>query len=108
MIIYKGKYVVSEFGEVWNIKTKKKIKPHVHEGRKGSFYLRYTLDGKHIKAHRLVYICFNGPIPKDMQLDHYDGNSFNNYKKNIIAVTPEQNRMKKRSYRHYMQITMDK
>lgn len=42
-------------------------------------------------AHRLIWIWHHGPIPKGMQIDHKDGNPFNNLIENLRLATPLQN-----------------
>jgi hypothetical protein len=56
-------------------------------GRKDDFY-----------AHRIISEMFDGPIPEGIQIDHADGNPFNNRRSNHRRATPTQNR-------HNMRIT---
>lgn len=43
------------------------------------------------KAHRVVWILFNGPIPEGMYIDHIDGNTQNNAICNLRLVTNKMN-----------------
>jgi len=91
-------YTVSSIGEVWN-KEGKKMKPYVHASR-GIFYLRYSLAGKKIFAHKLVAKLF---IVNEFtsQVDHIDGNPFNNHIKNLELVSGKKNMCKRRKYLEY-------
>lgn len=42
-------------------------------------------------AHRIIWEMVNGSIPKDMVIDHIDGNTLNNKLENLRLVTREQN-----------------
>jgi hypothetical protein len=49
-------------------------------------------------AHRIISEMFDGPIPEGIQIDHKDGNAFNNRRSNHRRATVTQNR-------HNMRIT---
>ena len=44
-----------------------------------------TINKKHYKTHRLVYLMFHGFMPKE--IDHIDGNSLNNNIENLRPAT---------------------
>lgn len=44
-----------------------------------------------IRLHRVIYELVNGPIPKDLVIDHIDGNKTNNLLANLRLVTPQEN-----------------
>lgn len=46
---------------------------------------------KKLYVHRLVYMAFNGEIPKGMEIDHISGERGNNSLNNLRLVTHEQN-----------------
>ena len=53
-------------------------------------YLKYGHRGS-CSVHRAVWETFNGPIPKGMEIDHIDGDSFNNKLSNLKLVTHAEN-----------------
>lgn len=55
-----------------------------------SGYKRFR--NKHV--HRLVYEAFIGQIPKDMTVDHIDGNKLNNHYLNLQILSRGENSQK--------------
>ena len=46
------------------------------------------------KIHRFVWECFNGLIPKGLQIDHKDNHKTNNKIKTLQLLTPKENQNK--------------
>lgn len=57
------------------------------------WYVNLTHNGikKDYRVHRLVYITYKGNIPKNMVIDHIDGNTSNNNINNLRCVTQSKN-----------------
>lgn len=57
------------------------------------WYVNLTHNGikKEYRVHRLVYITYKGNIPKNMVIDHIDGNTSNNNINNLRCVTQSKN-----------------
>ena len=61
-------------------------------------YLRFNASyglNKKFLVHRVVWECFNGPIPENMDIDHIDSNPKNNSLNNLQLLTHKEN-LKKR------------
>lgn len=46
---------------------------------------------RYVYAHRIVYLVHHGDIPDGMQINHKDGNKWNNHPKNLECVTHREN-----------------
>jgi len=86
-------YWCSEFGDIYSTygnKIKKLSAPYDKYG-----YLRATLcasDRRHdLKVHQVVAKTFIGEIPKNMVVNHKDGNRTNNRFENLEYCTPADN-----------------
>lgn len=57
------------------------------------WYVNLTHNGikKDYRVHRLVYITYKGNIPKNMVINHIDGNTSNNNINNLRCVTQSKN-----------------
>jgi len=78
-------------GEIY---WKTKISRIVKVGKKaGSFdakgYKEVGIKGKSYKVHRVIYMMFNGYLPKE--IDHIDNNKANNRIENLRDATSSQN-----------------
>lgn len=59
--------------------------------RKDTSYRAITIKGKKYYAHRIAWEMINGPIPKEMCVDHIDGNGLNNAISNLRIVSLSDN-----------------
>jgi len=57
----------------------------------GQGYWNVGVDGRYVKAHRLIWEMFNPKIKKGMQIDHIDGNRKNNILSNLRIANQSQN-----------------
>ena len=87
---FEGNYKVNNNGEVINVKTNKLLKPN-YSGR----YLYYSLskNNKPIykKIHRLIAENFIENLYNKPQVNHIDGNRWNNKIENLEWVTASEN-----------------
>lgn len=60
--------------------------------RRSDGYVRITIDGMSDYAHRWAWRFVNGPIPRDMEIDHIDHDPSNNTIRNLRLVTRSGNR----------------
>lgn len=83
-----GKYWVSEYGDVYVIRTgyKLNIKPCKLSG-----YYKIGNDTGFYSLHRLVYSSFVGEIPEGLQINHIDGDKGNNHISNLEVCTAQEN-----------------
>lgn len=54
-------------------------------------YRRVMFDNKQWATHRIIWTMFNGEIPKNMQIDHIDGNPNNNAIENLRLASNADN-----------------
>lgn len=82
---------VSMLGDIYL--NDKELKQYESGGHKGNSYLKVVavIDNEHIYAHRLVWLAFNGTIPKGMQINHKNGKKNNNHISNLELVTCSEN-----------------
>ncbi|MDN6414808.1 HNH endonuclease [Staphylococcus gallinarum] len=80
-------YQVSSKGNVRNKRTDRILAQWIHDGR----YKRVSFNGKGHRVHRLVALYFiDNPLNKE-EVNHIDGNKFNNNVENLEWVTGEEN-----------------
>ena len=88
-------YLVSKSGQLYNTKTKRFIYAYRHQSRVNK-YLRAGLysAGKCTRyfLHELVLLAWTGPKPYKYEVDHIDGNTFNNNLNNLEYVTSSENK----------------
>jgi hypothetical protein len=72
------RYYIERLANVYSV-TKighnvKKLKPMINTNG----YVRYHINKKNLRAHRLVYEAYKGKIPQGYCINHIDGNKVNN------------------------------
>lgn len=84
-------YLVSENGQIYSTKTNSYLIPAI--GTDGRYQVCLSINGKSIteKVHIIVYTTYVGKIPENFTIDHIDENFYNNYYKNLEAVTRSEN-----------------
>lgn len=58
---------------------------------KQSGYVKLCYNGKAYQAHRIVWEMFNSPIPKGMEIDHFNRNRSDNRIENLRLATRSEN-----------------
>lgn len=84
-------YYCSKEGEIYSKKSNKILKLQKHTAGYFIFNIFEKSKGKSYYAHRYVYECFYGKIPKDKEVDYIDNNKTNNNIKNLQLLTPKEN-----------------
>ena len=84
-------YLVTEFGDIYNILTWHKLTPC--EDSSGRYRVCLTINGKCITAsvHKIVYIAFYGNYDNNLTINHIDEDFNNNYYENLEQVSREEN-----------------
>ena len=79
----KTKYLISNYGRVYSLKTKKFLKPH--SDKDGYYDVCLHHNGRHyIRIHRLVAMVFIPKLDKNKnQINHKNGKKKDNKKKNL-------------------------
>ena len=108
---YEGLYEISNLGNIKSlsreikysagktIKIKERmLKPTLRTDGYLSIGLHQNNIGKTHQIHRLVYISFNGDIPKKLQIDHINDNRSDNRLSNLRLLTHRLNTA--RGFRH--------
>jgi hypothetical protein len=62
---------------------------HIRKGTRP--YVRLSLQGRNLYAHRIVWELCKGPIPDGVEIDHRNGNSLDNRLINLRAVNHMKN-----------------
>jgi hypothetical protein len=94
-MIFKGepgsRYIVSEYGDVFNLVTGTYMKTHLHKGYKCIMMSMGVHKRKRLKVHQLVCIAFHGPRPPGLVVNHKDANKLNNHYTNLEWITHGEN-----------------
>ncbi len=103
---YEGLYGINKIGEIlsysrnrlgmnnsFSYRNERLLK---QTGKNQNDYLGVSLYDRDKKKHRilvhkLVYLTFKGEIPQGKQINHIDGNKFNNNFSNLEVCTPKEN-----------------
>ena len=80
-------YSISNKGRVWSKRRDKFLKPSVNS----SDYKKVVLDGKNLYVHRLVAEVFCDNKNQYNEVNHIDGNKWNNNYNNLEWVTKSEN-----------------
>lgn len=83
-------YLISEYGEIFNIKLNKKVLEQISEGYKCVTLRHINGKRKTFKVHRLVAFAFLGNS-NNLEINHKDGNKCNNYYENLEWCTHSHN-----------------
>lgn len=81
-----NKYVVYEDGRVWSMVTNRFLKPY-----ESCRYLKVKLEGKNYLVHRLVAQSFIPNREGKSDVNHIDGNKYNNHRSNLEWSTRSEN-----------------
>ena len=97
---WESKYLISPFGKVYSIKTKKILKAKINKpGRYLYVSLGSNKEKKTIAIHRLVGTHFIPNIEGKREVHHIDHNPLNNHYTNLMFVTGDENQAYAREYR---------
>ena len=90
---YENDYEVSNLGNVKTLKYNKQhlLKPSTLKRGYQVVALYKNSKRKWFLIHRIVWIAFNGPIPKEYEINHKDENKLNNSLHNLELITPSEN-----------------
>src|SRR5690554_4502138 len=83
-------YIITKEGNVFNISTKKKLKPQIRSG-----YYKVTLSNKgkikQLYIHRIVALTYISNPKQKKEVNHLDGNKLNNSVDNLEWVSRSEN-----------------
>lgn len=84
-------YSINAQGKILNIKRNEELHPTLD----GSGYPQVKLYKNGVSysfhIHKVIYVAFNGEVPKGYEIDHIDGNKTNNKLENLRCVTHKEN-----------------
>lgn len=86
-------YYATKEGKILNMSKRIELKLS-QSGSYLRFNAAYGLNKKFL-VHRVIWECFNGPIPDGMDVDHIDGNPKNNSLSNLQLLTHRDNLRKR-------------
>lgn len=92
IVVRNPRYIVSEFGDVFSLRTGKMLSTH----KAGRGYLQVQLANggsamRHEYVHQLVAEAFIGVRTAGLETMHLDSNKLNNYRENLAYGTRKQN-----------------
>lgn len=86
----------------WKISTNRNAKAGSKVGGKCSNgYISIGLLGKRYYAHRVIWEMHNGPIPKELTIDHINGVRDDNRIENLQLLTQTQNNQRRFNTKGY-------
>jgi hypothetical protein len=90
---YEGLYQVNNLGIIKSIKNNKvRIrKPQIDTWKYYKLDLWKNSKMKQMQIHKIVFISFNFNPPKNMVINHIDGNKLNNNLSNLELITQREN-----------------
>lgn len=87
-----NEYMINSVGEVYSMKYGKVKQLKTPVTRSGYQVVSLCTDNvKCYTVQRLMWECFHGPVPDDMDIDHIDGNKLNNSLDNLRLVSKSEN-----------------
>lgn len=86
-LVEDGYLTVKRNGTVYNTKTNRFIGSKTNKGYVAIGVKDSNGKVRHILVHRLVWLIFNGSIPKAIEVNHIDGIKSNNKLSNLELVT---------------------
>ena len=96
-------YYVSDDFKVWKkfrTKPDAEVKIHhittYHKYGKDLTYPFVSIKGKLIGLGKLIYVWFKRDVPEGYEIDHVDGNPFNNNINNLEIVTRRENLLRRK------------
>ena len=84
-------YSVSNLGMIKNNKTEKVLKPYTVGGKNNQYAVVDLYPIKHVKVHRIVALHFIPNPEEKREVNHKDGDHFNNKVDNLEWVTGSEN-----------------
>lgn len=76
---------------VWRV-ARGKVRPGTEVTSRSESCVQVMIDGRNYKAHRVIWTWVHGAWP-DQEIDHSDGDPFNNRIGNLRLATSSQNKM---------------
>ena len=85
------RYAVSEYGEITNISTNKKLKYYIDNAGYVTVNVAVNKEVVKLKIHLVVNELFNTPRPEGFVVNHKDHNKLNNHYSNLENITYSEN-----------------
>ena len=118
--IFKGNYEMSQFkvtakhpyGNDKSYKVILMYDPETYERQQKNNTKRnsrkYAPGQRTLLVHRIVYAWYHNECPKGYDIDHIDGDQFNNNINNLQAITRQENLAKRKAFQGYSPLKMQK